>query len=120
MRLLLNLLGIMVVIGFMFAISMNRKAVNYKGILVALGAQFILAGLLVKLPQGRAAIGAVSKVVEQILSYGSEGIQFVFGSLGDPNAPTGAIFAFQTLTNIIFISALVAVLFYTGILGFVV
>ena len=120
MRLLLNLLGIMVVIGFMFAISMNRKAVNYKGILVALGAQFILAGLLVKLPQGRAAIGAVSKVVEEILSYGSEGIQFVFGSLGDPNAPTGAIFAFQTLTNIIFISALVAVLFYTGILGFVV
>lgn len=120
MKLVLNLLGIVVVIAFMFAISMNRKAVNVKRIFTTLLAQFIIAGLLVKLPQGRKAIAAVSTGVEKVLSYGSEGIQFVFGSLGDPAAPTGFIFAFQTLTNIVFISALVAVLFYTGILGFVV
>ena len=120
MKLVLNLLGIVVVIAFMFAISMNRKAVNVKRIFTTLFAQFIIAGLLVKLPQGRKAIAAVSKGVEKVLSYGSEGIQFVFGSLGDPAASTGFIFAFQTLTNIVFISALVAVLFYTGILGFVV
>lgn len=120
MKLLLNILGIVLVIAFMFAISMNRKAVNTKRILTALLAQFIIAGLLVKLPQGRAAIAAISKVVEKVLSYGSQGIQFVFGSLGDPSGASGYIFAFQTLTNIIFISSLVAVLFYTGILGFVV
>ena len=120
MKLVLNLLGIVVVIAFMFAISMNRKAVNVKRIFTTLFAQFIIAGLLVKLPQGRKAIAAVSTGVEKVLSYGSEGIQFVFGSLGDPAAPTGFIFAFQTLTNIVFISSLVAVLFYTGILGFVV
>ena len=120
MKLVLNLLGIVVVIAFMFALSMNRKAVNVKRIFTTLFAQFIIAGLLVKLPQGRKAIAAVSTGVEKVLSYGSEGIQFVFGSLGDPAAPTGFIFAFQTLTNIVFISALVAVLFYTGILGFVV
>lgn len=120
MKLVLNLLGIVVVIAFMFAISMNRKAVNVKKIFTTLLAQFVIAGLLVKLPQGRKAIAAVSAGVEKVLSYGSEGIQFVFGSLGDPAAPTGFIFAFQTLTNIVFISALVAVLFYTGILGFVV
>lgn len=120
MKLVLNLLGIVVVIAFMFAISMNRKAVNVKRIFTTLFAQFIIAGLLVKLPQGRKAIAAVSAGVEKVLSYGSEGIQFVFGSLGDPAAPTGFIFAFQTLTNIVFISALVAVLFYTGVLGFVV
>lgn len=120
MKLILNLLGIVVVIAFMFAISMNRKAVNIKRIFTTLLAQFIIAGLLVKLPQGRKAIAAVSTGVEKVLSYGSQGIQFVFGSLGDPAAPTGFIFAFQTLTNIIFISSLVAVLFYTGILGFIV
>lgn len=120
MKLVLNFLGIVVVIAFMFAISMNRKAINVKRIFTTLLAQFIIAGLLVKLPQGRKAIAAVSTGVEKVLSYGSEGIQFVFGSLGDPAAPTGFIFAFQTLTNIVFISALVAVLFYTGILGFVV
>lgn len=120
MKLLLNLLGILVVLGFMFLISINRKAINFKNIAIALFAQFLLAGLLIKLPAGRAAIAAVSDGVVKVLSYGAEGIAFVFGSLGDPNAPTGMIFAFQTLTNIVFISALVAVLYYVGILGFIV
>lgn len=120
MKLLLNLLGILVVLGFMFLISINRKAINFKNIAIALFAQFLLAGLLIKLPAGRAAIATVSDGVVKVLSYGAEGISFVFGSLGDPNAPTGMIFAFQTLTNIVFISALVAVLYYVGILGFIV
>lgn len=120
MKLLLNLLGILVVLGFMFLISINRKAINFKNIAIALFAQFLLAGLLIKLPAGRAAIATVSDGVVKVLSYGAEGIAFVFGSLGDPNAPTGMIFAFQTLTNIVFISALVAVLYYVGILGFIV
>ena len=120
MKLLLILLGILVVLGFMFLISINRKAINFKNIAIALFAQFLLAGLLIKLPAGRAAIAAVSDGVVKVLSYGSEGISFVFGSLGDPKAPTGMIFAFQTLTNIVFISALVAVLYYVGILGFTV
>ena len=120
MKLLLNLLGILVVLGFMFLISVNRKAINFKNIAVALFAQFLLAGFLIKLPAGRAAIATVSDGVVKVLSYGAEGIAFVFGSLGDPNAPTGMIFAFQTLTNIVFISALVAVLYYVGILGFIV
>ena len=120
MKLLLNLLGILVVLGFMFLISINRKAINFKNIAIALFAQFLLAGLLIKLPAGRAAIAAVSDGVVKVLSYGAEGIAFVFGSLGDPKAPTGMIFAFQTLTNIVFISALVAVLYYVGILGFIV
>lgn len=120
MKLVLNLLGIALVIGFIYLISINRKEVNFKGVGKALLAQFIIAGLLVKLPQGRLVIAKVSNVVEKVLSYGSEGIKFVFGSLGDPASASGYIFAFQTLTNIIFISSLVAVLFYTGILGFVV
>ncbi|PMC81513.1 NupC/NupG family nucleoside CNT transporter [Anaerococcus hydrogenalis] len=120
MKLLLNLLGILFVLGFMFLISINRKAINFKNIAIALFAQFLLAGLLIKLPAGRAVIATVSDGVVKVLSYGAEGIAFVFGSLGDPKAPTGMIFAFQTLTNIVFISALVAVLYYVGILGFIV
>ena len=36
MKLLLNLLGILVVLGFMFLISVNRKAINFKNIAIAL------------------------------------------------------------------------------------
>lgn len=120
MKLILNIVGIILVLFAMWLLSISRKDINFKTIGTALLFQFILAGILIKLPLGRKAIGAVSTTVEKVLSYGSEGIKFVFGSLGDPNASTGMIFAFQTLTNIIFISALVAVLYYTGILGFVV
>lgn len=118
--LILNLLGIAVVIGFMWLISFDRKAVDFKRTAIALVFQVLMAGVLVKLPAGRAVIMKISDAVVTVLNYGSEGIQFVFGSLGDPGAPTGFIFAFQTLANIVFISGLVGVLYYTGILGFVV
>lgn len=44
----------------------------------------------------------------------------MFGSLADSGAKTGFIFAIQTLGNIVFLSALVSLLYYVGILGFVV
>ncbi|MBC2575148.1 NupC/NupG family nucleoside CNT transporter [Peptostreptococcus canis] len=120
MNILLNIIGIVVVIALMFLVSYDRKAVNKKQVLKALVIQFIIAALIVKLPAGRAVISNVSNAVAKVLSYGSEGLQFVFGSLGISTAPTGFIFAFQTLGNIVFISALVSVLYYLGILGFVV
>lgn len=120
MKVLLNILGIVLVIAVMFLVSHNRKAVDKKQVLKAFIAQFIIAALIIKVPAGRVVIAKVSDGVAKVLSYGSEGIQFVFGSLGLPSAPTGFIFAFQTLGNIVFISGLVAVLYYLGILGFVV
>lgn len=120
MKLVLNLLGIAVIIGFMWLISFDRKSVDFKKVGIALIAQLIIAAILVKIPAGRSVVQAVSDVVIKVLGYGSEGIQFVFGSLGMPDAPTGFIFAFQTLANIVFISGLVGVLYYLGILGFIV
>lgn len=120
MYFVLNLLGIAVVLGVMWLISFDRKSVDFKRVAIALAFQVLMAGVLVKLPAGRKVIETISNAVVKVLSYGSEGIQFVFGSLGSPEAPTGFIFAFQTLANIVFISGLVGVLYYTGILGFVV
>lgn len=102
MNILLNIIGIVVVIALMFLVSYDRKAVNKKQVLKALVIQFIIAALIVKLPAGRAVISNVSNAVAKVLSYGSEGLQFVFGSLGISTAPTGFIFAFQTLGNIVY------------------
>lgn len=120
MKILINLLGIIVLLGSMYCISSNRKNINFKIILKAIAIQIIIAFLLVKFPLGKIAILKISDIVTIVLSYGSEGLQFLFGSLADRSAPTGSIFAIQTLGNIIFISALVAGLYYLGILGFVV
>ncbi|WP_297131432.1 NupC/NupG family nucleoside CNT transporter [Terrisporobacter sp.] len=120
MKILLNLTGILLLLCILYLFSSNKENINKKIIIKALGAQFILAFLLVKFPLGKVLIENVSDFVTQILSYGSEGLEFIFGSLADGGAPTGFIFGIQTLGNIIFISALVAGLYYLGVIGAVV
>lgn len=120
MNIFINLLGIILIIGIMYFLSSDRKSIPQKTILKALGIQFVIAFLLVKFPLGRIIILKISDAVTKVLDYGKDGIKFLFGTLGDAGAPTGMIFAIQVLGNIIFISALVAALYYLGILGFIV
>lgn len=120
MNIIFNILGIVVLLALMVLISYDRKKIDYRQVLKALVIQFIIAALIVKVPAGQAVIEKVSDGVSVVLGYGSQGVQFVFGSLGLPTAPTGFIFAFQILGNIVFISGLVGVLYYIGVLGFVV
>ncbi|WP_343003740.1 nucleoside transporter C-terminal domain-containing protein [Clostridium sp. 2218st1_F5_2218SCRN_220325] len=120
MKILINLLGIAVVMGIMYLLSSSKKDIPYKTVIKAFLIQVLIAFILVKFSLGRLVIEKVSAVVTQVLSYGAEGITFVFGSLADASSPTGSIFGIQTLGNIIFISALVGGLYYLGILGFIV
>ncbi|EHI68804.1 Na+ dependent nucleoside transporter [Streptococcus ictaluri 707-05] len=80
----------------------------------------ILALLLVRFPLGQKVVSIVSDAVTKVINCGQAGLNFVFGSLADNTAATGFIFAIQTLGNIIFLSALVSLLYYAGILGFVI
>ena len=120
MTILLNVIGIVVLLGGLYFFSSNKKLIDKKMIIKALVIQFILAFMLVKFPLGRLFIEKVSDVVTNILGYGREGLSFMFGSLADSSAVNGYIFGIQTLGNIIFISALVAALYYLGIIGAVV
>ena len=120
MKVFLNLLGIAVVIGLLFLISWDRKNIRWKAVGKAIIAQFIIAILLVKVPVGKMVVSAISDGVTAVINCGQNGLSFVFGSLADSSAPTGSIFIVQTLGNIIFVSALVSLLYYLGILGFVV
>ena len=120
MKVFLNLLGIAVVIGLIFLISWDRKNIRWKAVGKAIIAQFIIAILLVKVPVGKMVVSAISDGVTAVINSGQNGLSFVFGSLADSSASTGSIFIVQTLGNIIFVSALVSLLYYLGILGFVV
>ncbi|MBC8630681.1 NupC/NupG family nucleoside CNT transporter [[Eubacterium] tenue] len=120
MAIILNIIGIALLLGGLYLISPNKKDVNKKMILKALIIQVIVAFLLLKFPLGRIAVEKVSDFVTNVLSYGAQGLGFVFGPLADAGAPTGMIFGIQVLGNIIFISALVAALYYIGLIGFVV
>ena len=121
MRIIVNILGIVLVLVALYLYSSARKSIKKEVILKALVAQFVIAFLLVKFPLGRAVVSKVSvDVVTMVLNYGQDGIGFVFGSLANPGNATGFIFAISVLCNIIFLSSLVAALYYLGILGWVV
>lgn len=120
MKAILNLLGIVVVLGILWLISWKRKDVSFKMLLKGVVAQFIIALILVKIPAGRMVVSKISDAVTGVINCGSNGLSFVFGSLADSSAPTGMIFAVQVLGNIVFLSALVSLLYYIGVLNFVV
>ncbi|HEO4326866.1 TPA: NupC/NupG family nucleoside CNT transporter [Streptococcus agalactiae] len=120
MQFIYSIIGILLVLGIVYAISFNRKSVSLSLIGKALIVQFIIALILVRIPLGQQVVSVVSTGVTKVINCGQSGLNFVFGSLADSGAKTGFIFAIQTLGNIVFLSALVSLLYYVGILGFVV
>ena len=119
MGIILSLLGIALVIGIAYAVSYDRKKINWKMIGKALLAQFILAIIVIKVPAGVWVIEEISNLVTAIVGFGKAGLEFVFGSFMDI-PKTVFVFIIHVLSNIIFIGALVSVLTYLGILGFVI
>jgi len=60
-------------------------------------------------------------VVEHLMAYAHEGASFVFGSLSDgPSGKVGMVFAFAVLPTIIFVASIFAVLYYIGVMQWVV
>ncbi|MFI3206882.1 MAG: nucleoside transporter C-terminal domain-containing protein [Clostridia bacterium] len=120
MSILLNILGMVVILGIMFLLSKNKKKIPVKLIIKAVIIQFIIAIILVKIPLGATVVGKISDFVTEIITSGQSGLSFVFGSLADSSASAGFIFAVTVLGNIVFLSALVALLYYLGVLGFII
>ena len=118
MSIIFNILGIIVLLGGLYLVSTDKSSVNKKLIGKALLIQFVLAFFLVKFPLGRNIVMVVSDFVTNVLSYGLEGLTFVFGPLAD--GKSGFIFAVSVLGNIVFIAALVSALYYLGVINFVV
>ncbi|MFI3213974.1 MAG: nucleoside transporter C-terminal domain-containing protein [Eubacteriales bacterium] len=116
---LLNILGISIILVLLYILSWNRKKLNFKMIGKALVIQFIIAFILIKVPLGTAVLLKVSNFISAIIDCGKAGNEFVFGPLADLSS-TGFVFAIQVLGNIIFLSSLVGMLYYIGILGFMV
>lgn len=98
--------------------SSDRKSINWRTISIGFLLQLFFAFLVLMSPFGKKVLGKLSSGVTKIIDYANEGINFLFGSVIPKDG--GMIFAFQVLTIIIFISSLVAVLYYLGIMQMVV
>lgn len=83
MKIVLNIVGILLVLGIVFLISWNRKQIQWKNVLKGVIAQFIIAVLLVKIPIGKKIVSVISDGVTAVINCGSDGLSFVFGDLLD-------------------------------------
>ena len=119
----MSIVGFFVLLGIGYALSRNRKAVKLRVILWGVGLQWLMALLLLKVPQGQSALTGASKVVQGVLDHAFVGSGFLFGELGQPNGGSsglGVIFAFQVLPTIVFVAALFGVLYYLGVMQLIV
>jgi CNT family concentrative nucleoside transporter len=122
-------LGIIVVLGAAWLGSTDRKRIRWRTIIWGLGLQFSFAFLVLRFSFGQEAMNWAGDVVTRMLSATFAGTQILFGQLGLPNSGafgnllppnSGAIFAFQVLPTIIFISAFFAVLYHIGVMQIVI
>ncbi|MGY4105834.1 NupC/NupG family nucleoside CNT transporter [Aeromonas encheleia] len=116
MTLLLSLVGMLVLLFIAWLASENRRAIRWRTVLGALALQIGLAALVLYFPPGQLLLGAMSNGVSALLGFADSGIRFVFGDL----ASNGFIFAVRVLPLVIFISALIAVLYHFGIMQWVI
>ena len=122
---LISLLGIVVLLGIAYLLSNNRKAINFRTVFAALAIQVSLGAFILYVPIGRDALLAVANGVSKVISYGNEGIKFLFGALAGDKVfevfgGEGFIFAVRVLPAIVFFSALISLLYYIGIMQWVI
>jgi len=119
MERLSGLLGIVAILALAYLFSTDRKAIRLKTVAWGLGLQFAFAVIVLKTSAGQATFRWIGDQINTLLAFAHNGSAFVFGQLGTPGN-TLAVFAFQVLPTIIFIAALFAVLYYFGVMQFVV
>ena len=118
----IGIIGILVIFAIVFAMSNNRKAINYKTVGTGFLLQILLAVFIFKVPIGEKMFLMIGTFIQKILEFATEGGLFVFGALLENNrlielfGKGGTIFAVQLICTNIFMMVLVNILYYYGIM----
>jgi CNT family concentrative nucleoside transporter len=78
-----------------------------------------LAALVLYVPWGKTVLAFMSNGVANLLGYAGEGTKFIFGPLASPEIG-GNSFAIAALPVIIFFASLISILYYLGIMQYVI
>ena len=111
---LMSLVGVVTIFALAYLLSNNRSAINRRTIGFAFLLQVVIAAIVLFVPAGGVVLDKVVKGVQYVISYGNDGIEFVFGK--QINESLGFTIAFNVLPVIVFFAALMSVLYYLGIM----
>ncbi|XP_067275084.1 sodium/nucleoside cotransporter 1 isoform X2 [Pseudorasbora parva] len=111
---LISFAGVCLFIIALFLFSAHRTAVNWSTVFWGLGLQFAIGLFIIRTEPGLIAFEWLGKQVQIFLDYTKEGSSFVFGDLIED------IFAFQALPIVVFFSSVMSVLYYLGVMQWVI
>tara|TARA_B100001146_G_scaffold225196_1_gene247607 strand:+ start:16336 stop:18063 length:1728 start_codon:yes stop_codon:yes gene_type:complete len=115
-----GVLGMVFLLAVCFALSSNRRRINWRLVGTGLALQLLFAILVLKVPVVAQVFDWVSDKVVTFLNFSEKGAEFLFGGLVTDMDTFGYIFAFKVLPTIVFFSAFTSLLYYLGILQWIV
>jgi CNT family concentrative nucleoside transporter len=118
-----SLFGIFALLAIAMFLSKKRKAIDLRTVGWAFLLQLGLGAFVLYIPFGKDVLASISGGVQQVIDSANIGIAFLFGGLGTDAMfanGVGFVFAVRVLPVIIFFSSLIAVLYYLGVMQWVV
>ncbi|MDN7178709.1 NupC/NupG family nucleoside CNT transporter [Caballeronia sp. SEWSISQ10-4 2] len=125
MTIVRSLCGMFLLLLIAYALSTNRQAIRPRTLVAALCVQIAIGALVLFVPLGSATLAATARGVNHVLEMGNHGVSFMFGGLVDSKmfqlfGGNGFIFGLRVLPMIIFVTALIAVLYHVGVMKWIV
>lgn len=112
---MIPVLGMLVMLALAWALSTNRRAINWRTVLTGTALQFVFALLILRTWAGQALFAGATDAVTAFLDFTDAGASFIFGEgFGEH------FFAFKVLPTIIFFSSFITILYYLGWIQWVV
>ena len=119
MQILFSLAGMVLILAIAVLLSSNRRAIRFRVVGAAFALQASLAALVLYVPWGKTVLQVMSNGVSNLLGYAQAGTNFIFGPLASPEIG-GNSFAIAALPVIIFFASLISILYYLGLMQYVI
>lgn len=118
-----GVVGILVLLAVAYFLSTKKSNINWRTVGFAFLLQVLLGAFVLYIPFGKDVLESMTNGVQGVIDSAKVGINFLFGGLATDamfENGVGFVFAFRVLPIIIFFSSLISVLYYLGIMQWVV
>ena len=113
----IGILGVFAILGVAYLMSNNKKNIDLRIVTWGLGLQLLFGIFILVTPFGKPIFSWFDKAIKKLLSFSTDGSEFLFASFIDGKMHPAVInFAFSVLPTVIFFSALMAVLYHVGLM----
>ncbi|XP_063786051.1 sodium/nucleoside cotransporter 2-like [Pseudophryne corroboree] len=107
--------GVCMFVIILFLMSKHHRAVSWRAVFWGLGLEFVLGIFIIRTEPGYYAFKFLGEQIQTFLNYTTAGSGFVFGETLIKD-----VFAFQALPIVVFFSCVMSVLYYIGIMQYVI